>query len=159
MNSNTNFTEANPKPIMVLFSAVPCIWITGSERTIVRIPPSPQPHINQSVSQAMNQFQNQQGDLSTKRNAFLMLLNCDMERAVQFLLTTQDSVPTSGDLFQLAVLELIRKACRANSAASSAQQNKSKLLRVLYNLADPSLSNSMSSTAVAYDVASSLVQL
>ncbi|CAD7972060.1 unnamed protein product [Amoebophrya sp. A120] len=103
-----------------------------------------------------------EGDLSTKRNAFLMLVNCDMDRAVQFLVSTQDSVPTSGDLFQLAVLELIRKACRGSAQSGNTanmQQNKTKLLRILYNLADPALSSSLSSTAVAYDVASSLVSL
>ena len=98
-----------------------------------------------------------EGDLSTKRNAFLMLLNCDMDRAVQVLLSMQDTVPTSGDLFQLAVLELIRKSCRGSAQSGTAQQSKGKLLRVLYNLADPTVSSSLSSTAVAYDVASSLV--
>jgi len=101
-----------------------------------------------------------EGDLSAKRNAFLMLLICDMERAINYLLATQDSVSISGDLFQLAALELIRKACRGSQtvgAPASIQANKSKLLRILFNMADPTFSPS--NTAVAYDIASSLVSL
>ena len=52
--------------------------------------------------------------MSTKRNAFLMLLNTDMDRAINYIISTQESFLTSGDLFQLAVLELIRKACRGS---------------------------------------------
>ena len=95
-----------------------------------------------------------------------MLVNCDMDRAINYLLNTQDTVATSGDLFQLAVLELIRKACRGSQSAdggvsrsaSQLMQHKPKLLRILYNLADPA-QTSLSSTAVGYDVASSLVSL
>jgi len=88
-----------------------------------------------------------EGDLSTKRNAFLMLLNCDQDRAVRYILSMQDQVSTMGDIFQLAVLELVRKVCRANPA------QKGQFLRIVFNLA------SASSTAVSYDCASSLVSL
>ena len=50
-------------------------------------------------------------DLSTKRNAFLMLCQHDQNRAIQYLLLGQlDSVAMWGDILQMAVLELIRKA-------------------------------------------------
>lgn len=88
-----------------------------------------------------------EGDLSTKRNAFLMLLNCDQDRAVRYIFSMQDQVSTMGDIFQLAVLELVRKVCRANPA------QKGRFLRIVFNLA------SSSSTAVSYDCASSLVSL
>jgi coatomer subunit beta len=65
-----------------------------------------------------------EGDLSTKRNAFLMLLNCDMERAVNYIISTRDQFDTAGDLYQLAVLELIRKACRSQSGNEAMMQNK-----------------------------------
>ena len=48
-------------------------------------------------------------DLSTKRNAFLMLCQHDQNRAIQYLLTQLDSVAMWGDILQMAVLELIRK--------------------------------------------------
>mmetsp|Transcript_47318 Transcript_47318/g.137820 ORF Transcript_47318/g.137820 Transcript_47318/m.137820 type:complete len:1015 (-) Transcript_47318:236-3280(-) len=88
-----------------------------------------------------------EGDLSTKRNAFLMLLNCDQDRAIKYVLSMQDQVSTMGDIFQLAVLELVRKTCRGSPA------NKGRLLRVVFDLA------SSSSTAVSYECASSLVSL
>merc|ERR1719158_2755220 len=89
-----------------------------------------------------------EGDLSTKRNAFLMLMNCDLERAVKFCMSIADSINTLGDLFQLAVLELIRKGVRA------LPQHKVPLLKILYHLAP-----STNSLSVTYDCASSLVSL
>jgi len=88
-----------------------------------------------------------EGDLATKRNALLMLLHCDLERATKYLLSVQDQVPSMGDILQLAVLELVRKACRANPV------HKGRFLRIIFNLA------SSSSMAVSYDCASSLVSL
>eukprot|EP00931_Biecheleriopsis_adriatica_P098663 TRINITY_DN726_c0_g1_i1.p1 TRINITY_DN726_c0_g1~~TRINITY_DN726_c0_g1_i1.p1 ORF type:complete len:1010 (+),score=277.87 TRINITY_DN726_c0_g1_i1:122-3151(+) len=88
-----------------------------------------------------------EGDLSTKRNAFLMLLHCDQERAIKYVLSLQDQVSSMGDIFQLSVLELVRKVCRSTSV------NKGRFLRIVFDLA------SSSSTAVSYDCASSLVTL
>mmetsp|Transcript_21431 Transcript_21431/g.63958 ORF Transcript_21431/g.63958 Transcript_21431/m.63958 type:complete len:1008 (+) Transcript_21431:91-3114(+) len=88
-----------------------------------------------------------EGDLSTKRNAFLMLVNCDTDRAVKYVLSMQDQVSSMGDIFQLSVLELVRKVCRTNPA------HKGRFLRIVFNLA------SSSSTAVSYDCASTLVSL
>jgi len=88
-----------------------------------------------------------EGDLSTKRNAFLMLLNCDQDRAVKYVLSLQDQISSMGDIFQLSVLELVRKVCRSSSV------NKGRFLRIVFDLA------SSSSTAVSYDCASSLVTL
>ena len=48
-------------------------------------------------------------DLSTKRNAFLMLCNHAQDRAVHYLLSQVDNVAHWGDILQIAVLELIRK--------------------------------------------------
>uniref|UniRef100_A0A0K6S8R1 Clathrin/coatomer adaptor adaptin-like N-terminal domain-containing protein n=1 Tax=Chromera velia CCMP2878 TaxID=1169474 RepID=A0A0K6S8R1_9ALVE len=42
-----------------------------------------------------------EGDLSTKRNAFLFLIHCAQERAVNYLLSVQDALPGLGDIFQL----------------------------------------------------------
>ena len=49
-------------------------------------------------------------DLSTKRNAFLMLCQHDQSRAISYLLGQLDNVAMWGDILQMAVLELIRKA-------------------------------------------------
>merc|ERR1712080_388464 len=81
-----------------------------------------------------------------------------MEKAISYLMGTEESIPAAGDLFQLAVLELIRKACKQSAGLPSMKQNKNRLLRILYNLADPTL-NSLNSTAVGYDLASTIVSL
>jgi coatomer subunit beta len=49
-------------------------------------------------------------DLSTKRNAFAMLAAHAQERAVAYLVGQVDRVADWGDILQLAVLELVRKA-------------------------------------------------
>eukprot|EP00983_Pelagomonas_calceolata_P062133 1147146-Pelagomonas_calceolata.AAC.17 len=48
-------------------------------------------------------------DLSTRRNAFVMLSNYAQDRAVRFLFENLESVSSWGDILQMAVLELIRK--------------------------------------------------
>merc|ERR1740123_2909533 len=76
-----------------------------------------------------------------------MLSNCDTDRAIKYVLSVQDQVPTMGDIFQLAVLELVRKACRTSP------QHKGRFLRIVFNLA------TSTSTAVAFDCASTLFSL
>ena len=53
-----------------------------------------------------------ESDLSTRRNAFLMLYNNDQEKAVNFLLQNVEQVATWGDILQNVVLDLIRKVRR-----------------------------------------------
>lgn len=88
-----------------------------------------------------------EGDLSTKRNAFLMLLHCDVERAVKYVLSMQDQLTGMGDIFQLAVLELVRKVCRTSPAY------KSRFLRLVFELTQST------SMAVSYECANTLVSL
>eukprot|EP00824_Muranothrix_gubernata_P017338 TRINITY_DN35578_c0_g1_i1.p1 TRINITY_DN35578_c0_g1~~TRINITY_DN35578_c0_g1_i1.p1 ORF type:complete len:969 (-),score=237.04 TRINITY_DN35578_c0_g1_i1:11-2890(-) len=95
----------------------------------------------------IEKFLNTESDLSARRNAFLMLYHCSQDRAIGFLSSVIDQVPTFGDILQLAVLELIRKICRTNP------MEKSKYLRCIFNLL-----NSPSS-AVVFECANSLVAL
>eukprot|EP00921_Rhytidocystis_pertsovi_P004053 GHVQ01006993.1.p1 GENE.GHVQ01006993.1~~GHVQ01006993.1.p1 ORF type:complete len:1006 (-),score=118.11 GHVQ01006993.1:766-3783(-) len=88
-----------------------------------------------------------ESDLSTKRNAFLMLLQCDHERAMGYVLSVQDVVTGQGDIFQLVLLELLRKVCRQNPA------QKALLLRLIMTIVESA------APAVAYDCAGSLVAL
>jgi len=58
-----------------------------------------------------------ESDLSTKRNAFLLLFNLDQERALAYLQTilqSEDPVAEMGDIFQLIVLEMLRKLCKVD---------------------------------------------
>lgn len=90
-------------------------------------------------------FQFQESDLSTKRNAFLMLIHCDLQRAVIYALSVQDSIGCLGDIFQLAFLELLRRVSRENPSQIGS------LLRIIVTLVDSC------SPAVAYEGGAALV--
>ena len=84
---------------------------------------------------------------SAKRNAFMMLFHCDLDRAITFLNSVMATVGTLGESFQLVVLELIRKVCRTNPAA------KGEYIRCIFNLVN------CTSHAVAFEGANTLVAL
>ncbi|KAG5244521.1 coatmer beta family protein [Salix suchowensis] len=86
-------------------------------------------------------------DQSAKRNAFLMLFNCDQDRAINYLLTNVDKVSEWGELLQMVVLELIRKVCRTNRG------EKGKYIKIIISLLNSP------SNAVIYECASTLVSL
>ena len=48
-------------------------------------------------------------DMSCKRNAFMMLIHADQERALNYLSTCIDQVTSFGDILQLVIVELIYK--------------------------------------------------
>lgn len=54
-------------------------------------------------------FLESEQDMSCKRNAFLMLLHADQERALTFLASRLDQVSSFGDILQLVIVELIYK--------------------------------------------------
>ncbi|KAJ6806603.1 coatomer subunit beta-1-like [Iris pallida] len=86
-------------------------------------------------------------DPSAKRNAFLMLFNCDQARAVAYLLSHVDQVPEWNELMQMVALDLIRKVCRTNPA------EKGKYIMIIVSLL------TAPSAAVVYECASTLVSL
>lgn len=50
-------------------------------------------------------------DMSCKRNAFMMLIHVDQERALTYLSSCIDQVHSFGDILQLVIVELIYKVC------------------------------------------------
>ncbi|XP_010555996.1 PREDICTED: coatomer subunit beta-1-like [Tarenaya hassleriana] len=86
-------------------------------------------------------------DSSAKRNAFLMLFNCDQDRAVNYLLSNVDRVSDWNELIQMVVLELIGKVCRTNPA------EKGKYIKIIIALLNAP------SAAVIYECAGTLVSL
>lgn len=86
-------------------------------------------------------------DPSGKRNAFLMLFNCDQDRAVNYLFTHIDRVSDWGEQLQMVVLELIRKVCTPNKG------EKGKYIKIIISLL------TVQSTAVVYECATTLVTL
>ncbi|KAG8229001.1 hypothetical protein J437_LFUL009164 [Ladona fulva] len=86
-------------------------------------------------------------DMSCKRNAFLMLLHADQDRALAYLASCLDQVTSFGDILQLVIVELIYKVCHAN------QSEKPRFIRCVYNLLNST------SQAVRYEAAGTLVTL
>eukprot|EP00232_Nephroselmis_pyriformis_P004938 CAMPEP_0182913626 /NCGR_PEP_ID=MMETSP0034_2-20130328/38136_1 /TAXON_ID=156128 /ORGANISM="Nephroselmis pyriformis, Strain CCMP717" /LENGTH=928 /DNA_ID=CAMNT_0025050353 /DNA_START=200 /DNA_END=2986 /DNA_ORIENTATION=- len=93
------------------------------------------------------QFLQGETDVSARRNALMMLCNCDQDRAVQYLIENLESVGTWGDILQMVVLELVRKVCRSKPA------EKGKYIKIILALM------SSTSTAVVYECAGTLVSL
>ncbi len=92
-------------------------------------------------------FLDSQQDMSCKRNAFLMLLHADQERALNYLASCLDQVNSFGDILQLVIVELIYKVCHANPT------ERSRFIRCIYNLLNSS------SNAVRYEAAGTLTTL
>lgn len=66
--------------------------------------------------------------MSCKRNAFMMLIHADQERALNYLSQCIDQVNTFGDILQLVIVELIYKVCHANPS------ERSRFIRCVYAL-------------------------
>ncbi|XP_041973278.1 coatomer subunit beta [Aricia agestis] len=92
-------------------------------------------------------FLESEQDMSCKRNAFLMLLHADQERALSYLSSRLDNVHTFGDILQLVIVELIYKVCHANPS------ERSRFIRTVYGLLNAP------SAAVRYEAAGTLVTL
>ncbi|CAK1551519.1 unnamed protein product [Leptosia nina] len=92
-------------------------------------------------------FLESEQDMSCKRNAFLMLLHADQERALSYLSSRLDSVHGFGDILQLVIVELIYKVCHANPG------ERSRFIRTVYGLLNAP------SAAVRYEAAGTLVTL
>jgi coatomer subunit beta len=80
-------------------------------------------------------------DLSTKRNAFFLLFHLSQEKALTYLknlmTANDDPVQEMGDIFQLVVLEMLRKLCKIEPS------QKPRLMNAIFML-----SNSKSSSVL-----------
>jgi len=59
-------------------------------------------------------FLEREQDMSCKRNAFMMLIHADQDRALNYLSSCIEQVNSFGDILQLVIVELIYKVCHAN---------------------------------------------
>lgn len=86
-------------------------------------------------------------DMATRRNSFLMLLQVDQKRALDYLAGCLDQIQNFGDILQLVIVELIYKVCH------NSPSERTKFIRCIYNLLNSS------SSAVRYEAAGTLVTL
>ncbi|XP_032832943.1 coatomer subunit beta isoform X2 [Petromyzon marinus] len=104
-------------------------------------------HLIPDAPELIHDFLVNEKDASCKRNAFMMLIHADQDRALDYLSTCIDQVQTFGDILQLVIVELIYKVCHANPT------ERARFIRCIYNLLQSS------SPAVRYEAAGTLVTL
>lgn len=66
-------------------------------------------------------------DLSTKRNAFVMLSNFAQDKAARYLFEHLESISTWGDILQMAVLDMITKVRNSGGCGTYACMQRSSL--------------------------------
>lgn len=49
--------------------------------------------------------------MTCKRNAFVFLANCATAKAVEYMMSVYDQIPSLDELLQMSIIELIRKDC------------------------------------------------
>lgn len=92
-------------------------------------------------------FLDEETDSAARRNAFIMLFNCQQDLAIEYFVAQIDSVQSFGDGFALIVLELCRKVCRTDPS------QKQRFMSVIFNMLNSS------SPAVVFEAAGTVVSL
>lgn len=92
-------------------------------------------------------FLSAEADAACKRNAFIMLVNCMPERAVEYVGGMLDDIEALPEVLQFIVVELVRKLVRQQPAM------RGKYIRVIFGLLRAS------SPAVRFEAAAALLQL
>lgn len=105
------------------------------------------PNLIPHAPELVEEFIKKENDVSSKRNAFIMLFECSQDRAIRYLRTAIDGIASSGDIFQLALLDLIRKVAKSHPA------EKASYLRVISTLMESK------SSSVLYQCALTFVSL
>ncbi|RDD39708.1 Coatomer subunit beta [Trichoplax sp. H2] len=95
----------------------------------------------------VHDFLEREQDASCKRNAFMMLIHVDQDRALEYLSSCIDQVGSFGDILQLIIVELVYKVCHSNPS------QRTRFIRCIYNLLNSN------SAAVRYEAAGTLVTL
>lgn len=107
------------------------------------------PQLIPDAPEIIYEFLQNEGDASCKRNAFIMLFNCDQAKAVEYLGSVLDQVTGFNDILQLIVVELIRKVCKTGVAPAE----RGKYLKCLFELLKSN------APAVQFEAAGALVSL
>ncbi|KAG8848236.1 coatomer subunit beta [Tulasnella sp. 330] len=101
-------------------------------------------HLIPDGPELMQTFLAAETDMTCKRNAFVFLANCAMPRAVEYLMSVLEQIPSLDELMQMAIIETIRKDC---------QNESPKYIRCIFELLNAS------SHSVKYEAATTLTSL
>eukprot|EP01079_Euglenida_sp_SAG-EU17-18_P005393 gene5393-136_t len=87
------------------------------------------PHLIPDAPDEIFNYLETENDVSARRNAFIMLYNCAPMKAVAYLHNLSESeILGAGDVFQLAVVDLLKHMCKTHP------QDKSQYLRLIFAL-------------------------
>lgn len=105
------------------------------------------PELIPDAPELIYNFLETEQDPSCKRNAFMMLIEVDRNKALDYLATCIDQVQNFNHILQLVIVDLVHKVCRTDAS------QRARFIRCIYNLLDSE------SGAVRYDAAGTLVTL
>ncbi|KZT30989.1 coatomer protein [Neolentinus lepideus HHB14362 ss-1] len=104
-------------------------------------------HLIPDAPELIQTFLAAESDATCKRNAFVFLANCAMNKAVEYVLQVYDQIPTLDELLQMSVIEVIRLDCKTDST------HRARWIRCIFELVNAS------SHTVRYEAASTLTTL
>ena len=104
-------------------------------------------HLIPDAPELIATFLAAESDATCKRNAFVFLANCAMPRAVEYMLSVYEQIPSLDELFQLSIIEVIRLDCKSDSA------HRARYIRCIFELLN------VSSHSVKYEAATTLTSL
>jgi hypothetical protein len=73
-------------------------------------------HLIPDAPELMATFLAAESDPTCKRNAFVFLAHASMERAVEYVLSVYDAIPSLDEALQMSIIEVIRADCKSDSA-------------------------------------------
>ncbi|KAH7875122.1 adaptin N terminal region-domain-containing protein [Lentinula edodes] len=99
------------------------------------------------ASELMSTFLAAESDSTCKRNAFIFLAHCDLPKAVDWVLSNHENIPTLDEGLQMSVIEVVRLDCKNDST------HRARYIRLIFELLN------VSSHAVKYEAATTLTLL
>jgi coatomer subunit beta len=73
-------------------------------------------HLIPDAPELIHTFLAAESDSTCKRNAFVFLANCAMNRAVEYIIQAYDQIPNLDESLQMSIIEVIRLDCKNDSA-------------------------------------------
>ncbi|KAJ8490034.1 hypothetical protein ONZ45_g13354 [Pleurotus djamor] len=104
-------------------------------------------HLIPDAPELIQTFLAAETDPTCKRNALEFLAHCALPKAVEWVLSTYDSISALDELVQMSVIEVIRLDCKTDSA------HRPRYIRCIFELLNAS------SHAVKYEAATTLTAL
>lgn len=105
------------------------------------------PALIPDAPELMSTFLAAETDATCKRNAFVFLASCDMDKAVEYMRTVADGIAGLEEGLQLSIIEVIRADCKQDSA------HRPRYIRSIFELLN------VPSHAVKYEAATILTSL